>query len=78
MPVSAWPRAGSGRPIRIAERGVVLMADESKTHNKGQDGVTLLISFLAGAAVGVGLVLFAETKAGKTDESSYGDADLFV
>lgn len=54
------------------------MADESKTHNKGQDGVTLLISFLAGAAVGVGLVLFAETKAGKADESSYGDADLFV
>lgn len=55
------------------------MTDELKScDKKGQDGVTMLITFLAGAAVGVGLVLFAESKTGKKDEVSYGEADLFV
>lgn len=55
------------------------MADEKKVHEKhGVDGVTLLISFLAGAAAGVGLILFAESRTKEKDESSYGDADLFV
>ncbi len=55
------------------------MTEEKKEHvKKGLDGTTMLISFLAGAAIGVGLVLFAESKTKSTDESSYGDADLFV
>ncbi|HEY6871083.1 MAG TPA: hypothetical protein VI298_00015 [Geobacteraceae bacterium] len=55
------------------------MAEEKKVQaKKGADGATMLISFLAGAAIGVGLILFAESKTKATDESSYGDADLFV
>ena len=51
---------------------------DSTQEKKGQDGITLLISFLAGAAIGVGLILFTESKTGKSDESTYGEADLFV
>jgi hypothetical protein len=55
------------------------MANEKKTRDKkGLDGGTLLISFLAGAAIGVGLILFAESKTGAPVETTYGDADLFV
>ena len=55
------------------------MADEKKAcHKKGLDGIPLLISFLAGAAIGVGLILFAESKTGTADDTSYGEADLFV
>ncbi len=54
------------------------MADGKKVRKKRLDGVPLLISFLAGAAIGVGLIFFAESKAGKQDDSAYGEADLFV
>ncbi len=55
------------------------MAEEKKVQaKKGPEGTTMLISFLAGAAIGVGLVLFAESKTKSRDESAYGDADLFV
>ncbi len=55
------------------------MTENKNTHEKkGQDGITLLISFLAGAAIGVGLILFTESKNGKSEESAYGEADLFV
>lgn len=40
--------------------------------------ITSLISFLVGAALGVGAVWFLESKTEKQDEVSYGDADLFV
>ena len=46
--------------------------------NNGQENITTLISFLAGAAIGVGLVLFAESKKGGKDDTAYGEADLFV
>lgn len=55
------------------------MAEEKNVQEKnGVDGVSMLISFLAGAAVGVGLILFAESKAKEKKDTSYGDADLFV
>lgn len=55
------------------------MADEKKAcGKKGLDGMPLLLSFLAGAAIGVGLILFAESKTENADDSSYGEADLFV
>ena len=38
----------------------------------------MLISFLVGAAIGVGMVLFAESRAAQDDDKDYGDADLFV
>jgi len=38
----------------------------------------MLISFLVGAAIGVGIVLFAESKSAQDDDKDYGDADLFV
>lgn len=55
------------------------MAEEKIEHEKKSvDGVTMLISFLAGAAIGVGMILFAESRAKEKKDSSYGDADLFV
>ena len=44
----------------------------------GIDGIPMLISFLVGAAVGVGMVLFAESRAAHELDRDYGDADLFV
>lgn len=52
------------------------MAEEKKV--QGQFGVDVLVSFLAGAAIGVGLILFAESKSKSDDDSAYGEADLFV
>jgi hypothetical protein len=46
--------------------------------NSGQNSITALISFLAGAALGVGLVLVAESKKRGADDAAYGEADLFV
>lgn len=55
------------------------MANEKKTPvKKGLDGIPVLISFLAGAAIGVGLILFAESRTDNADDSGYGEADLFV
>jgi len=61
------------------ERRSVRMADEKEVRGKkGLDGIPLLISFLAGAAIGVGLILFAESKTDNADDLTYGEADLFV
>jgi hypothetical protein len=55
------------------------MSESAKEQEKsGIDGVPMLISFLVGAAIGVGIVLFAESKAARDDDKDYGDADLFV
>ena len=55
------------------------MAETAKEReNCGTDGMPMLISFLVGAALGVGIVLFAETKAAQDGDRDYGDADLFV
>ena len=54
------------------------MAEEKKAPaKKGQDGIGMVVSFLAGAAIGVWLILLAESKNISSDES-YGEADLFV
>lgn len=56
-----------------------VMDDTSREYDKCcSDGVPMLISFLVGAAIGVGLVLFAEKKAAHEADRDYGDADLFV
>lgn len=51
------------------------MADEEK--NKGP-GILVLLSFLVGTAVGVGVVLLAERKHQDDTEASYGEGPLFV
>ena len=71
-------RPDEGARGRIQERGVSIMAAEKDLQSKqGPDTTTMLISFLAGAAIGVGLILFAESK-NSSSEESYGEADLFV
>ena len=52
------------------------MAEEC--NKKCLDGLPVLITFLVGAAVGVGMVLYTEMKSKQTDDKDYGDADLFV
>jgi len=55
------------------------MSESAKEQEKcGIDGIPMLISFLVGAAIGVGMVLFAESRSASDDEKDYGDADLFV
>jgi len=55
------------------------MAETVQEQGKGGiDGIPMLISFLVGAAIGVGIVLFAESRAAYDDGKDYGDADLFV
>ncbi|HTP65528.1 MAG TPA: hypothetical protein VMJ66_09075 [Geobacteraceae bacterium] len=51
------------------------MSDEEK--NKGP-GVLMLLSFLVGTAVGVGVVLLAERKRQEDTEATYGEGPLFV
>lgn len=54
------------------------MSEEKKVQpRQEQSNVGLLVSFLAGAAIAVGIVLLAESKSG-SDFESYGEADLFV
>jgi phosphate/sulfate permease len=61
------------------KRGMLFMVETAKEQEtRGIDGIPMLISFLVGAAIGVGIVLFAESKAAHNDEKDYGDADLFV
>lgn len=50
----------------------------NESGNSGQNSITTLISFLAGAALGVGLVLITESKKSGEDDTAYGEADLFV
>jgi len=55
------------------------MAEDCKVPGKKcLDGLPVLITFLVGAAVGVGVVLLTELKSRQTDDKDYGDADLFV
>ena len=55
------------------------MAEDCRDRGKKcLDGLPVLITFLVGAAVGVGIVLFTEMKSKETDDKDYGDADLFV
>ena len=55
------------------------MAEDCRDQvKKCLDGLPVLITFLVGAAVGVGIVLFTEMKSKQTDDKDYGDADLFV
>ncbi len=55
------------------------MSEECKVQGrKCLDGLPVLITFLVGAAVGVGIVLFTESKVKEKDGKDYGDADLFV
>ena len=55
------------------------MAEECKAKDKKcLDGLPMVITFLVGAAVGVGIVLFTEMKSKQTNDKDYGDADLFV
>jgi hypothetical protein len=51
------------------------MAEEEK--GKGP-GILVLLSFLVGTAVGVGVVLLAERKRREDTEASYGEGPLFV
>jgi hypothetical protein len=51
------------------------MADDEKC--KGP-GVLVLLSFLVGTAVGVGMVLLAERKMQDETEAAYGEGPLFV
>ena len=51
------------------------MADEEKS--KGP-GILMLLSFLVGTAVGVGVVLLAERKMQEEADASYGEGPLFV
>jgi hypothetical protein len=53
-------------------------AEKEVCEKKGVDGAAMLISFLVGAAAGVGVILYAEAKAKEKKDTSYGDADLFV
>jgi hypothetical protein len=55
------------------------MAEDTKVAKKKcMDGLPVLITFLVGAAIGVGIVLFAEAKTKQEEGKDYGDADLFV
>ncbi len=55
------------------------MSEDCKAQGKKcLDGLPMLITFLVGAAVGVGIVLFAEAKSKQEEGKDYGDADLFV
>ncbi len=55
------------------------MSEECKVKGKKcVDGLPVLITFLMGAAVGVGIVLFTEAKTKHDEGKDYGDADLFV
>jgi len=55
------------------------MAEDTKVRGKKcLDGLPVLITFLLGAAVGVGIVLFTESKVKENEGKDYGDADLFV
>lgn len=51
------------------------MADDEK--GKGPN-IIVLLSFLVGTAVGVGLVLLAERKMQDDTEATYGEGPLFV
>jgi len=51
------------------------MADEEKC--KGP-GILVLLSFLVGTAVGVGVVLLAERKMQDETEATYGEGPMFV
>ena len=51
------------------------MADDEK--RKGS-GALVLLSFLVGTAVGVGLILLAERKQQDNTEEGYGEGPLFV
>jgi hypothetical protein len=51
------------------------MADDEK--RKGP-GMLVLLSFLVGTAVGVGMVLLAERKIQEETEATYGEGPLFV
>jgi hypothetical protein len=51
------------------------MADDEK--GKGSN-IIVLLSFLVGTAVGVGLVLLAERKMQDDTEAAYGEGPLFV
>jgi hypothetical protein len=55
------------------------MSESAKEQEKcGIDGMPMLISFLVGAAIGVGMVLLVESRSARDDGKDYGDADLFV
>jgi len=55
------------------------MAEECTSEKKKcLDGLPVLVTFLVGAAIGVGIVLFTEMKSKTADHKDYGDADLFV
>jgi hypothetical protein len=51
------------------------MADDEKS--KGSN-IIVLLSFLVGTAVGVGLVLLAERKQQDDTEAAYGEGPMFV
>ena len=51
------------------------MAEEEKS--KGP-GMLVLLSFLVGTAVGVGMVLLAEKKMQNEADAAYGEGPLFV
>jgi hypothetical protein len=59
----------------ITTRRLFLMADGDKSTGPG---VLVLLSFLVGTAVGVGLVLLAERKLQEDTEAGYGEGPLFV
>jgi hypothetical protein len=56
-------------------RRLFLMADGDKCNGPG---VLVLLSFLVGTAVGVGLVLLAERRLQDDTEAGYGEGPLFV
>jgi hypothetical protein len=51
------------------------MADDEKGKSSN---IIVLLSFLVGTAVGVGLVLLAERKMQDDTEATYGEGPLFV
>jgi hypothetical protein len=51
------------------------MADEEKSNSPG---ILVMLSFLVGTAVGVGLILLAERKRQNDTEAGYGEGPLFV
>ena len=78
-----WRRAIARETLAVQSdnlksEGSIMEEEKNQGCRHNNFCVTSLISFLVGAALGVGAVWLLESKREAEEETSYGDADLFV